>query len=301
MKEMRKSYDVGVIVGRFQTDEPTDAHKELIQHVIDKHERAIVFLGLSPCKCTVKNPLDFEARKQMILDEFPDVTVLYIKDVHSDHLWSQTLDDMIADVTGPQQKVLLYGGRDSFIEHYFGSYDTQELEQRTFISATARRKTLSNKVKASKDFRHGVIWATMNQWPKCFPTVDVAILSADHKRILLGRKKNEDKFRLIGGFVSPGETFEDAAIREVREEAGLNIRSLYYTKSVVIDDWRYRSEVDKITTALFVTSDFSGRPEPGDDIYEVRWFDYNEELIYEIIDTHKRLFAVLFDTVPPQD
>jgi len=300
MKEIQKNYDVGVIVGRFQTDELTEAHKELIKYVIDRHERVLIFLGLSPCKCTVKNPLDFEARKQMILKTFPDVIILYIKDMHSDKLWSQTLDDMIDDIIGPRQSVVLYGGRDSFIDHYYGKFETKELTQKTFISATARRKVLSNKVKASADFRHGVIWATMNQWPKCIPTVDVAIFNKEYTQLLLGKKKHEDKYRFIGGFIKPGETFEDAGKREVKEEAGLNVENLKYISSIVVDDWRYRSEVDKITTIFFSTNDISGFPDPGDDIYEVRWFEYIEKLKDEIIDIHQKLFSILLNKIEPK-
>ena len=77
-------------------------------------------------RVTRNNPLDFEARKQMILTDYPDVVVLYIKDTHSDELWSKRLDSQIADVAGPTQTVTLYGSRESFIAHYHGRHDTCE-------------------------------------------------------------------------------------------------------------------------------------------------------------------------------
>ena len=157
--------DVGIIVGRFQVDELHEAHLKLISTVVETYPKVIIYLGLSATKCTINNPLDFESRKQMILKSFPDVNVLYIKDVPSDKIWSHRLDESIDDIKGPTQSVILLGGRDAFIRHYQGKYDTYELKQQTFVSGKEIRKKISNKVKSSADFRKGVIWATMNQWP----------------------------------------------------------------------------------------------------------------------------------------
>jgi nicotinamide mononucleotide adenylyltransferase len=124
MKNDLPKGDVGIIVGRFQVDELHEAHTTLIRKVVDNYPKNIIFLGLSPLKCTGKNPLDFEARKQMILNEFPDVNVLYIKDVPDDALWSKNLDEMIEDLISPHQRAILFGGRDAFLNSYSGKYDT---------------------------------------------------------------------------------------------------------------------------------------------------------------------------------
>lgn len=263
---------VGVIVGRFQIDELHEGHRDLIDYVLSQHDRVIIFLGLSPIKCSVNNPLDFEARKQMISKEYPDITVLYIKDTSSDYVWSEKLDEMIGDITGPNQGAVLYGSRDSFIKHYFGKYETIEYKQKVFISGTEVRKKISSKVKASADFRKGVIWATENQWPKAIPTVDAALIDDERTHILLGRKKEEDKYRFIGGFVAPGDTWEDTVKREVKEETNVDINDLTYVGSFFIDCWRFKSEVDKITTSFFLGT-IEGKPKPGDDICELRFFE----------------------------
>ena len=142
MNIKEKTIDCGIIVGRFQLAELHNGHLELIQGVVDKHERVVLFLGVSPVLATQRNPLDFESRKQMILDKFPNVTVLYIKDIKSDELWSEKLDEQIADIISPTQTLALYGSRDSFINHYKGKYQTIELENEVYYSATdERRKT----------------------------------------------------------------------------------------------------------------------------------------------------------------
>ena len=157
--------DAAVIVGRFQVHELHDAHIDLIQSVCNMHEKVIIFLGLSPARVTRNNPLDFEMRKQMLLEKFPNVIVLYIKDVKEDESWSKQLDEQIKDVVG-LGTATLYGSRDSFINHYTGKYQTEELESDVYISGTEIRNSISKKVKNTPEFRAGVIWAAYNQYPK---------------------------------------------------------------------------------------------------------------------------------------
>lgn len=280
MKVKTDHYDTAVIVGRFQVHELHSAHKSLIQSVCDEHDKVIVFLGLARNMNTKNNPLDFESRKQMIQAEFPNVIVAYIKDVDDDVLWSKNLDAQIADLVSPTQSVVLYGSRGSFLELYHGKYPTLELEPESYVSGTDVRNKLARSVKASPDFRAGVIWASANRFPTVFTTVDVAIFDQTYENILLGRKPDEEKFRLIGGFSDTRDKcFEAAASRELGEETSMYTlggeSDFTYLGSFQIDDWRYRNEVDKITTILYAVRPIGG-PKPGDDICELRWFDLSK-------------------------
>ncbi len=294
MEVKTESYDVGVIIGRFQVHELHDAHIDLIQTVCDKHEKVIIFLGLSPLMVTRENPLDFESRKQMLLERFPDVNVLYVKDQYSDEVWSKKLDEQIEDLVSPGQSVVLYGGRDSFLPHYLGKHPTLELVPEAYYSGTEIRKSISRKVKASPDFRAGVVWAAHSQFPTVYTTVDVAVYNEDWTRLLLARKAHEKEYRLIGGFADVrSPSFEADARREVQEEAHIAITDPQYVGSFLVDDWRFRREVDKIKTLLFRAKLLSGSPRPDDDIAEVRWFDIDTLNLRDIVPNHREMIEAL--------
>lgn len=294
MEVKTEQYDVGVIIGRFQVHELHQAHIDLIQTVCDKHDKVLIFLGLSPLMVTRENPLDFESRKQMILEQFPNVNVLYVKDQYSDEVWSKKLDEQIEDLVSPMQTVVLYGGRDSFLPHYNGRYATAELVPDAYFSGTEIRKSISRKVKASALFRAGVIWASQAMFPTAYTTVDVAIYNEDESKILLARKQHEKEYRLIGGFSDPrSASFEADVRREVQEEAHIAITDPVYVASFNVDDWRYRREVDCIKTLLFKARLFSGRPKPDDDIVEVRWFDTDTLNFNNIVPNHHEMLVAL--------
>jgi len=280
-------------VGRFQVPRLHKAHLDLIRGVQKEHEKVIIFLGMSPARVTRNNPLDFESRKQMLLREFPDVNVLYIKDCPSDEAWSKNLDAQIEDLVGPTSTVVLYGGRESFIDHYYGRHRTCELEQEVYVSGTDIRKQIGTRVKGSPEFREGVIWAAYNQYPRCFPTVDVAIWDSEHEKLLMARKPGEKLHRFIGGFAQGRATYEVEARREVSEEAHIEISDPKYIGSCMIDDWRYRRELDQIVTMLFEATHLFGKPTPDDDICELKWFEYDKLQEQDLVKEHRPLFKML--------
>jgi bifunctional NMN adenylyltransferase/nudix hydrolase len=286
--------NVGVIVGRFQVPELTEGHIDLINHVADNSDVVYIFLGLSPLRITTSNPLDFRARVQMINETFPEVIVNYIGDTSCDIAWSNSLDNQISKIINPNDNVILYGSRDSFIKSYHGKFKVQELESKIVVSGTEIRSRIAAKGNKSSDFRSGVIWAAYNQYPKNFSTVDIAIFNEDSTEVLLARKPNETKLRFVGGFSSPDcPTFEDDATREVKEETNLDIGELLYLGSSTIDDWRYRSEVDKIKTLFFAAKRVGGDLEAGDDIAAAKWVKVSELNADLFVNEHKVLFNLL--------
>lgn len=271
-KTANKPTDVGVIVGRFHVHELHEAHIDLIKSVCDRHDRVLLFLGNSLIRNTLKNPLDYRARRAMINEQFPNVEVGYINDIPGDDAkWSKNLDKMIGEQLLPLQTVTLYGSRDSFIKSYHGKHNVCELEATTFISGTEVRRRVCNNYAPTKDYRAGMIAATAYRYPTAYQTVDIAVVN-DRGELLLARKPEEKKWRFIGGFSDPrNASLEDDARREVAEESKVEVDGVQYIGSTLIDDPRYRGEVDKIKTAFFIAKYVFGRPEGADDIAEVKW------------------------------
>jgi bifunctional NMN adenylyltransferase/nudix hydrolase len=299
MKVKEDIADVGVIVGRFQVPELHQGHVELVQHVCEKHDKVVILLGLSPIKATMRNPLDFEARRQMLNRAFPNVNILYIKDMAHDERWSEQLDSIVEDVLTPHQTAVLYGGRDSFIEHYTGKHPCEELETEHIFSGEVIRKEVSRKsTRVTSDFRAGVIWATTNRFPTVYTCVDIGIFNDDYSKLLLGKKPYEIAWRLPGGFTTPGSpSFEADARREAKEETGLDITDPVYVGNFPIPDWRYRNEVDEIRTVLFKAKKLSGHMKAADDLAEAKWFDTDTLADSDIMPNHRELVQALLHSV----
>ena len=273
MITVNEKAEVGVIVARFQSPFLHEGHIDILTDVTSKHRRVIVYLGLSPLRYTFNNPFDFDTRRAMLQEKYPEIEVYYIEDVNDNDLWSKNLDRHIARTVGPGLKVVLYGSRDSFVKAYKGRYPTVELVPTKFISASEIRREAGIRAKHTLDFRIGVVHAVQNQFPSFKATVDMAIINFDTKELLLARKPGRNLFCFPGGFTDPSKdkSAEDAAIRESQEETGLKVTVESYVGSILVDDWRFRYEQDKILTFLYVMRYKEGTPVANDDIEFVAW------------------------------
>lgn len=303
MVEEKIDNGIGIIVGRFQVDQLHNGHCDIFDHVLSIHENVVVFLGLSEIKCTKNNPLDFEMRKTMILEKYPNISVYYIEDVADDNLWSKMLDSLIAKQIPQNNNIIIYGSRDSFLNSYKGHYKTEEFVPKNIISGTViRRRISTNNIAKDTNFRQGVIWATNNRYATAFATVDIAIID-EKNNIYLAKKPNENKFRFVGGFTDPKKdnSFEDAARREVFEETSMVVEiepTRDYIGSVKIDDWRYRSEEDKIITNFYLGRKLSGKPQAQDDIESLTVINIGEFIeLYPtlLVEEHIALGKMLVD------
>lgn len=73
-----------------------------------------------------------------------------------------------------------------------------------------------------------------------------------------------------GGHVEPGESFVDSAIREIKEETGLDIRNL---KNCGVIHWSHNRNFNRYIVFLYKTNDFSGELLPSTDEGRVFWIE----------------------------
>lgn len=100
------------------------------------------------------------------------------------------------------------------------------------------------------------------------PTVDL-IIEMDEGIILIKRKNPPEGWALPGGFVDYGESLEGAAIREAKEETGLNVKLIrqFHTYSEPTRDPRTHT----ISTVFIAKAE--GETKAGDDAKEVGVFN----------------------------
>lgn len=109
-------------------------------------------------------------------------------------------------------------------------------------------------------------------FPRTDPAVIVAITDGnedpERERILLGRSSlwKGNRFSTLAGFVEPGESAEQAVVREIFEEAGIVVGSVHYQGS---QPWPFPRSLMLGFRAVAQTMDFT--PD-GEEILDLRWF-----------------------------
>lgn len=93
-------------------------------------------------------------------------------------------------------------------------------------------------------------------------------------RVLLVRRKFEpfkDWWDIPGGFLETGEHPNDAVVREVREETGLEVRPTELV-GIYMDKYGDGPDADDTMNLYYVAEIVGGAEQPGDDAVELGWF-----------------------------
>jgi NAD+ diphosphatase len=117
---------------------------------------------------------------------------------------------------------------------------------------------------------HAVICTSAPCRTEQFPRIDPAIivLVQDGDRALLGRQAAwpPGRYSTIAGFVEPGESLEDAVLREVLEETGIHAERVHYHSS---QPWPFPSSLMLGFTAHARSTEVLRK---DDELEDARWF-----------------------------
>ncbi len=129
----------------------------------------------------------------------------------------------------------------------------------------------------------------MGEYKNPVPTVDIIIrvktgTGDDEGIVLISRKNPPYGWALPGGFVDYGESLEEAAVREGREETSLHVvlERQFHSYSDPERDPRQHT----ITTVFIATAE--GVPEGADDAKEARVFS-TDSIPGELVFDHGRI------------
>ena len=103
-----------------------------------------------------------------------------------------------------------------------------------------------------------------------------AVIIRDEK-ILLQRRSDNGRWGLIGGLLEMNETYEEAALREVQEETGLEVGlesflGVFHNHHMV---WS-NGDAAHVISAMFTARILSGEPRIDEESYELRFFGKDE-------------------------
>jgi len=114
----------------------------------------------------------------------------------------------------------------------------------------------------------------MTEYKNPYPTVDIIIELLDYEnKIVLIERNNEPKgWAIPGGFVDMGESLEDAARREAKEETNLDVN--LYVQLKTYSDPKRDPRFHTVSTVFVATA--SGMPVAGDDAKNIKIYSMGE-------------------------
>ena len=108
------------------------------------------------------------------------------------------------------------------------------------------------------------------------PSVNVVVTN-DQGQILLIRRTDNENWAVPGGAIDLGESMVQAAVRETKEESGIDCQITglvgIYTDPKHVILYTSNGEARQEFSILLTAQPVGGQPTPSDETSEVRWVD----------------------------
>jgi len=280
-----------VVLAYFQNVNLTKADTDYLSSLKPEKGSMMAVLDVKRGACTAEQPLRPNQRQDVLRGhkKLFDAGVQEHLHIRDNERWSLILDSTI-DKSMPSDTthVVLYMAR-SLAEKYVGAYSKGVVVMEDMPGLTDVSAPVTVKPSTSNDFRQGIMYAEQRRFPLVYSTVDIGLIDPTCNYVLLGRKKDEKKWRFPGGFVDPTDNSKETAwLRELSEEVPSGVPSLFtdieYVCSTIVPDCRYPGR-DKIMTTMFgAVANFEVENlEAGDDLVEVALFNIWSDDLYSLM------------------
>lgn len=136
-----------------------------------------------------------------------------------------------------------------------------------------------------------------------FPIV-IAVIKNDQKQLLIARRKDEslptahDKWELIGGRIEWSESPEQALVREVKEESGLDVEVIRLLPKIYPNYWKQSDGTEfKVLLIAYECKVIGGQLHTNDydhKIAELKFIDYADLSHYEFLPFDQEIIQLAY-------
>lgn len=300
-----------VIIGRFQPLH--NGHLALFDKALSFGDEVVVVLGSAKQARTPKNPFTAAEREVMIRAAYPGrpMSFVHLRDYHDDELWNDAVRQAVGDAA---RIVGMEKDDSSYYLRNFPQWERVSVTPREELSATEVRNLLfadlaknSSKWLLLETRLPAAVLDYLRAWSETpafarmqaefdyyagyaeqwghgpHLTADAVMINAG--KVLLIRRggiPGKGLLALPGGFLEHGERLLDCAIREMREETGIDFTRTYLERFLVgqsVRDFPGRSLRGRVVSQVFVFHLDTREPPPlkaGDDASEALWVPIEE-------------------------
>lgn len=278
-----------VVMGEFQL--PTAADIALLRHTLGGFQRCVVALTWAGAAASPAHPFSWRERAAVLRRSVPDgsrLEFLPVRQHYEDRRALRLVERALhlapgwpvesaraADLAALERLHALYGAQDPQVT--VDGIATQlpppvVATLRSWIGTPAFERLRGERRKMAEE---QAVWARV-PWPVTLVTVDAVVRAAGHLLLIRrGRAPGQGLWALPGGFLEPGDTLLQSALRELAEETGLPAgRVQDALRAVKVFDAPSRSQRGRIVNHahFFELGDTTLPPvQGGDDAAAARW------------------------------